>query len=327
MLIGVMSVLLAAVQWSMVSAATPPATIALFLTSVWIFIAAGLLAWWRRPGNGMGMLIVLGGLALWLGSLASTGYAPLNVVGLVFETSVLAVLVHLLHAFPSGRLRGGFSTGVVIAGYVVAIGGQVPLYLLSPSPISTLQSPSWFGIAVLAQQISGALVMVLTSIVLADRLRRADPAHRRRLLPLYAYGIIAILFIPLSSVLFRLAPVPDLLRGMAQIAVVTGVPIAFSIAVIRGGFARTGVIEELAARLGTVGPDRFGVTAALAEALGDPSVHVVYRSAAPEGYTDEDGHILPAPTTTADRAVAQIELDGRVVGAIVYDSRMIADAS
>lgn len=300
---------------------------ALFLGSAWAFIAAGLLAWWRRPDNRMGLLITLGGVALWLGSLAETESPPLIVIGLVFATSVLAVLVHLLHAFPSGRLRGGFSRAVVIAGYIVAIVLQVPLYLLAPSPLSVVDDPVWFGVAVEVQRISGALVMVATAVILVSRLRRAEPAHRRRVLPLLVYGIAAILSIPLSATfLDPSAGVSSRLVETVQIVVVTGVPVAFSIAVIRGGFTRTGVIEELAAQLGTVGPGRLGVTAALANALGDPSARIVYRSENPDGYTDEDGNAVGPPVATDKTAVSIIRLDGRVVGAIVYDARMIADA-
>ncbi len=325
-LIAAMSVLLGVVQVSMGSSGlAPPVSVILFMGSVWAFIGAGLLAWWRRPDNRMGLLIALGGLCLWLGSLASASSLPLIVIGLVFATSVLAVLVHLLHAFPSGRLRGAFSRAVVIAGYVVAIVMQVPLYLLSPGPLSVVHDPFWLGVAVAVQRISGALVMIATSVILVSRLRHADPAHRRRTAPLLAYGVVAILSIPLSAALLDPGPgVPSLLLDTIQILALTGVPIAFSIAVIRGGFTRTGVIEELAAQLGTVGTGRLGVTAALAGALGDPSARIVYRSA--DRYTDEDGNAVPEPVATDDTGVTTIQLDGRTVGAIVYDARMIADA-
>src|SRR5699024_7067239 len=65
--------------------------------------AAGLLAWHRRPGNRLGMLVALGGFAVLAGSLADTSAPSLVAVGAVTATLVLAVTVHLLIAFPSGR--------------------------------------------------------------------------------------------------------------------------------------------------------------------------------------------------------------------------------
>ncbi len=91
-----------------------------FTLVFWTWIAAGIIAWWRRPGNGVGPLIVLGGIALYLGGIANVP-APLFVVlNSIFATSVFAVTVHLLHAFPSGRIRGRLSLATVVLGYAVS---------------------------------------------------------------------------------------------------------------------------------------------------------------------------------------------------------------
>src|SRR5215211_5263527 len=44
----------------------------LFFTAVfWVWVASGLLAWWRRPDNALGALIILGGIALYLAGLGN----------------------------------------------------------------------------------------------------------------------------------------------------------------------------------------------------------------------------------------------------------------
>src|SRR4051812_20470697 len=95
----------------------------LFFTAVfWIWGVSGLLAWWRRPDNALGALILFGSIALYLAGLGNTGIELLAGVSAVFATAPLAVTVHLLHAFPSGRLRGRLSVVTVGLGYLASVG-------------------------------------------------------------------------------------------------------------------------------------------------------------------------------------------------------------
>ena len=53
----------------------PPLAVAvvLFLPVVfWIYLAAGLVAWWRRPRNGVGMLLVWAGVGVWIVGIHNT---------------------------------------------------------------------------------------------------------------------------------------------------------------------------------------------------------------------------------------------------------------
>lgn len=330
-LVAVVFVLLGIIQLTIARPETPFFANLLSVIVVWVYVAAGILAWWRRPDNRMGLLITIGGLALYLGTLDSTNAPLLNAVSLIFGTAVLAVTVHLLHAYPSGRLRGSRSKAVVLAGYIVAIGLQAPLYLFSDAPewagLSVGAHPDLFLVSLWVQRIGGALVMVTTAVLLWHRIRRAEPAHRRRVGLLYGYGIAAVLGISLSGML--LTPengISPEVRFVIQLLLVAGIPITFSLAVIRGGFTRTGVLEDLAAQLGSIGADRQALSVALAQALGDPSVRVVYRASGRDGHTDEDGNAVPPPVPTATSAVSVIKLDGRTVGAIAYDSRIVGDS-
>src|ERR1700761_9602446 len=94
-----------------------------------LYVITGLFAWARRPSNGMGALIVAGGFTWIAAGLVNTAAPGLIVIGLVFSTVPLAVIVHLLHAFPSGRLRGVASKWTVAVGYFVVRTLQMPVYL------------------------------------------------------------------------------------------------------------------------------------------------------------------------------------------------------
>ncbi len=94
-----------------------------------VYVAAGLLAWVRRPRNRMGPLLCAGGL-LWFAAGAVNLQNPtLFGVGLVAQTLPIAFVVHALLAYPSGRLRNAASWLLTGGIYVVALVLQAPLYL------------------------------------------------------------------------------------------------------------------------------------------------------------------------------------------------------
>jgi hypothetical protein len=71
-----------------------------------------------------------------------------------------------------------------------------------------------------------------------------------------------------------------MLAGL-QLAVLGAVPVAFAFGVLRGGFARTGEVEELGAWLGTAGGGRSALVDALARTLGDDSLQLVFWGTGP----------------------------------------------
>ncbi|MBS1904986.1 MAG: sensor histidine kinase [Actinobacteria bacterium] len=302
---------------------------ALAIVAFWTFIAAGILAWQRRPSNGMGALIVFGGFSLYVGMLADTGVPILAAVGVLCATLLLAVTLHLLHAFPSGRLRGRFSRATVIGGYLVCTVLQAPLFLFdgnSPSPeLVIADRPDFVALGGVIQQVAGLLVTLATVVVLASRLRRSDAVHRRVLIPLFGYGIFAVLFGPFGPMLLTA------LTGMApdqgvivQLLVYMGIPIAFALSVLRGGFARSGELQELGTWLGGSDGTHPELRSALARTLGDDSLRVLFWVPERDVFVDADG--VPTRLPQGDgRAAVDVELDGRLIGAIEYDSDLIAE--
>jgi signal transduction histidine kinase len=295
----------------------------LFAVVFWIYVAAGILAWLRRPSNRIGALLVFGGLMVFAASLANTDVPGIAAFGTVCSTLVFAVTTHLLLAFPSGRLRTRASMIVVIAGYVVSLVLQAPLYLFNPhapAPLFVADRPDLVLIGEWVQRVAGAFVVVAAAVILGSRLRRADAAHRRVLLPLFAYGMLAVLTISLRSILLEnVFGVPPLAGATIQLIVFGGVPIAFTLGVLRGGFARTGALEELGSWLGTTGTGRPDLRDALAHALGDGSVDLAFWVQEQESWVDASGSPVKLPTAGSDRASAELQLAGTRIGAIIYD--------
>lgn len=302
----------------------------LFPIDLLAYLGAGLLAWYRRPSNRIGALILAAGAAVFLGGIGNTSIPLFIAVGAVAATLPLAVVVQLLHAFPSGRVRGRASRVTVIAAYVTAIVLQAPRYLFDtggPAPELVIAPVPWaVAVGAVVQAIAGTAVMVVTAVVLWRRLVVASRDQRRVLLPVYGYGIVTVLFIPLSTRL--LAPAfgwNTEVVGCLQLIVLALVPIAFALGILRGGFARTGELEELGTWLGTSGGERPALTSALSGTLGDPSLEVWFWVPERGAFVDVQGAPIADQTPAPGRGVEVVELDGRRIGAIVYDADLIGE--
>lgn len=290
-----------------------------FVILFWMWVAAGICAWWRRPTNGIGGLLLVGAISMLLVSTGYIGVPALNVVYMVFENTPLAVAVHLLLAFPSGRVRGRFSIVTVVLGWITCI--------VFDSARALATGTAAFNILSFAQSALGLTVMIMTAVVLAKRLKAADAAHRRVLLPLFTYGIIAVLALPMiPNILLRMGADLSLVIAL-QSVLLAGLPIAFLLGVLRGGFTRTTPLEALSEWLAIRGASRPAVAQALATTLGDRTLRVVYWDAPQERFIDEDGVEVQRDASDVERGWLQVLVDDDLVGAVEYDARMIADPS
>ena len=296
-----------------------------------LYAAAGLLAWWRRPDNRLGALLVAGGQAFLLVSLANTGVPALIAVGTVTATVPLAVVVHLLHTFPGGRLRGRVSVVTVLATYVVALVGQIPIWAFTPQPppydlVLVSSRPDLAEVGARVQQVCGAVVVAVTVWLLVRRLREYDARQRRVLAPVLGYGVLAVLAIPLGGSLLRALGLGDGAVAI-QLAALAGVPIVFAAVVLRGGFARTGELSAFVSSLASSSGSPRDLEQAVATTLGDPSASLLQWSAAGDGYVDATGRAVPLPAADEERAAVQIAVGERPVGAVLYDPRLTEDAA
>jgi signal transduction histidine kinase len=295
-----------------------------------LWAGAGIFAWWRRPGNGVGALLVWGGFGFLLSAPSGSGIPWLAMIGAEFGAAQLAVLVHLLHAFPGGRLRGRLSILTVASVYVVSFVLQIPKWAFDGRqahlPLFVEDRPGLQHALGVVQSASGTLVMVATVVVLVSRIRHATPFSRRVLVPLYLYGILTAFWVPFSAnVLRRGLDVPEVITDGTQNILLAGIPIAFALAVVRGGFARTGELQELSSWLSARDERRTRLGIALASVLGDPSLQLLFWVPGAQRYVDADGRRVTLPQATASRAVVAIELSGEPIGAVVYDAELIAD--
>ncbi|WP_146080240.1 sensor histidine kinase [Pseudoclavibacter sp. RFBG4] len=319
LIIAVLALALGGVQLAVGVDAPVPFWVPLAFTAVFfVWTAAGVIAWWQRPLSMVGGLLLVGAIAMFLGGVGNLGLPVLMELSTIFATLILAVTVHLLHAFPSGRLQGRVSIATVAVGYGVTLLLQIPLYVLPPDTLPHL-------VGVWVQAFVGLGVMGVTAALLIRRLRSADPKNLRVLLPLYLSGILAVLSIPLSANVLRLLGAPGEVIGSIQLVVIAGIPIAFLLGVLIGGYAQTVEAEVLSAWLSLAGSARTVVGAALARSLGDDSLRVAYWAENRQVFVDEAGLDVEVRAQSTPRQWQEVHVESRLVGAISYDERMIAD--
>jgi signal transduction histidine kinase len=307
------------------------AWIALALTLGWGFAFAGIYAWWRRPDNRVGPLMTLVGFAWFLGSLLSAESAWAYTIGLLVNSLWLGALVHMLVAFPSGRVEPGLERTLVAGGWSAAIALPFAAALVTAERNGCGDCPDNLLLiwdSNLASDVVEAVGIVLSigllaalGVVLIRRWRSFGKVQRRALAPVVWTGAaIAVLGLLISLPLAFGADEITQLLDAVLIVLITALPFAFLVGLMRSSLSRAGAVTALFERLG-------GVSArdALAEALGDDSLALAYWLPDSRRYVDAQGHTVTLPEPGADRAVTQIERDGAPVAAIVHDPALLED--
>lgn len=298
---------------------------ALFPVVGLIYLAAGLVAWARRPSSRLGLLIVVGGWTTMLAVLGNIDSPATLVVGAVTATLIHAVVAQMLVSFPTGRLHTTAERAVVVAGYVVCLVLQVPEYVFSPdTPLTIAVDPGLEQAGVFVQRAGGAIVIVGIVALLVRKLRRANPDQRRVLVPLAIYCTVALAYIPVATYLgYQPFDVPFERTVIAQLVVLGLLPIVLVVAASRGGFEHTTDIAELGVWLGSDETDRPTLRDALAATLGDPTVELLFRVPGEDGLVDHLGMPVDTPAEAYGRGLVDVELGGRAVGAVVYDATLL----
>jgi len=303
----------------------------------WGFVGVGLFAWLRRPENILGLLLCGFGLAV-LASLLVIADEPLPyLVSRVADPLAVAVFIHLLLAFPSGRLEGRAARAVVAAAYPLMLIPQLAMFLADarlgdpgcdgcPRNLLLLEHQETVAeIARAAQPIATLVLSICTLALVVRRRRDAGAFERRAFAPLLLTGAGVLGLGALSAATQNADLDPDV-QQVAQlifIAAFAGLPAAFLAGLVRSRFFRTATVGRLLERL-TAARGASEVGDVLASTLGDPSLAVAYWLPEQNGYVDRAGlpFVMPANGSASTELVHQ----GRRVGLLVHDAALAEDA-
>ena len=173
----------------------------------WSFIGVGLFAWGRRPDNRVGMLMTATGFVWFVSSLSLSDLPLVFTLGSVLGTVFFAVAIHMLLAFPSGRLQSPTERWIVGAAYTLTTICVYPLWLFAdPESLDCDDCPenvllvhdneTLVNTIGTIGNLGGVVLVGAMLVVLVQRWRRATAAQRRFLVPVYSAGIaLAILLI------------------------------------------------------------------------------------------------------------------------------------
>jgi PAS domain S-box-containing protein len=301
----------------------------------WSFALSGLVAWSRRPQNRFGPLMVAAGFAWFLTSLAAANASIPFTVGGVLQNLPYAIIVHLLLAYPRGRLEWWVTRGIAAAAYVDVLLFQV-LFLLfyDPRQADCLDCPAnailiernetfadlFGGVS----QAGGVLLTLATGIIYARRWAAATPPARRMIGPVLVTGAIAVFLLALSLLLSFLVPdiVGAILFVLAAVSL-AAVPLASLAGLLQSRLARSAV-GNLLVELGRSLPPGE-LRDALARALGDPSLTIAYWLPETRAFVDHEGRPLPPPNPEGPRHATMVERSGERIAALIHDATLLDD--
>ncbi len=293
----------------------------------WTFIGTGLFGWARRPDNATGRLMVAVGFAWFLGAFTDANSSIPYTIGIALGALALAVFIHLLFAFPNGRVDGKWPRRIVAAAYPVALLANLTSLLVDATPTDKCADcPSNAFLVVDSDTAANALqifwnlvglaLMVAAAVVLARRWRASTVPARRVLTPVYVGGLASLMLVGLSFALHQLTHVSEVVGTVGIIAFVS-VPFFFLAGLLRTRLARAGAAQLLQDTPET--PSIEEAQAGLRRALNDPTLRLLVRHEERDGYVDASGRAADVPEESERTAVTRLAYEGRPLAAIVHD--------
>ena len=304
-------------------------------------VAAGLITASGRQAGRIGDLAVVAGLVwfapVWVGW--DGGPPPVRSLALLAAGFAFPLLLHLVVAYPGGRLQGTAARTLVAAAYleaaVVALGRALfrdpffdpgcwanctdNVFLLRSLPglaraIEVVDR--WFTVAAAA-----ALVALC-----AGRLVWASGPARRALLPVTLPAVLLAAAAIAHAVALQRRPLEDPSDPafgtvfVVECAAVILLAAGLIWAAVRIRVQRRAV-AQIATSLGQA-PPPGSVQAALAQAIGDPDLTIAYWLPDSDHYVDANGRPVPEPAPTPGRAVTALVRESRQIAVVSHTATL-----
>ena len=297
----------------------------------WSAIVSGLIAWRKRPGNRMGLLMTAYGLAVLVHPWQYSSDGVVFTIGFALAQVNAALFAHATLAYPTGRVTGRAELWFVRLAYAVALclpfltllfydGGG--LRYIDPGPRSALLL---YGNPWLAEHLDQAYVIggygVLAAafvVLVIRKLVLATPRMRRILAPLVLAAGIAGLRALTEAFATLASPARPIVSGLYWWQVVGQIllPIVLLVGLLRTHLARVHV-GDLLVELDHTPPD--GIRSALARHLEDPSLELLFWLPERRVYVDSAGIEVSLPAPGSKRSATEISREGERVAVIVHD--------
>jgi signal transduction histidine kinase len=299
------------------------------------FIGTGVFAWWRRPLNRFGLLMTGVGFAWFLAALTESNNSTVFTVASYIAPLYLVIVIQMVLAFPTGRLETLGQRATITAGYLDVLAVRLPFFLLGGDVASGVNDPRLENTFAVTQRSDLAdifdytstfiavVCLVATLVLMLRKRQAATPPQRRALAPMLWTGLSLVGLLGLAFVLDAFGAPNSLVEVVSVAALVAFavLPFAFLAGLVRSRYSRAGAVGELIERLNNPEADR-SLGQALADALGDRSLKLVYWRPSAGHYVTYDGRRVELPAPGSGRAVTEVEREGIRVGAIIHDGSL-----
>ncbi len=167
------------------------------------------------------------------------------------------------------------------------------------------------------------MLVIVVMVHLIRRYRRVRGTERRIYGPLYLAGIALMIALVATVAVNAAADSSDAanVAWLSAMVVLGLMPFVFLAAFARARMLQGGAVGELISRLGEA-PRPGELRDALADALADPSLELVYWLPESARFVDAAGRAFALPQQGSGRAVTPVERDGETIAAIVYDASL-----
>ena len=257
----------------------PAVQISLLAWLILPYVLGGLVAWYCKPANRFGPLMIAAGLGTLLSSFSSANANLVSTIGTAFDLLPFALFMHVFLAFPTGALRGRSERIVVGTAYGVALLNVVGLMLGGFDPdnaIAVTDAPTLAAHLLRLQLIVIAGLLLVGFVAMSSRRAAAGRPLRAPVKVLVdAFSLALVLAAVLLLVQAFAISLDAFLAIQRTMFVIVGLaPFVFLLAMLDARLARSAVgdlLLELRAE-----PPPTELTQPLSRALRDPTVSLAY---------------------------------------------------
>ena len=221
----------------------------------WSFLGVGLYAWRGRPDNRIGPLMIAVAFTWMVGMLNCSDLPLAFSIGLLVSSVAFAVVLHLLLAYPTGRLPSTAARVVVGIGYADVVVGSLlySMFVRDPEGLDdpprnlllVADSPATADTVLTVVTLVGVATIAAGTALLLMRWRAATPTQRRSLAPLLWTGALFLAFVAVTLAADVLG-IEDLESGFGGFAVLllAAAPYAYLAGLLSTGWSRAALENE-----------------------------------------------------------------------------------
>lgn len=299
-----------------------------------VFVSSGLAGLSHRPDSPAGTLLVLAGYLYLLGRMQGMDPAIVALIAFVANVAWQSIVFYIVFSFPHQRLRTRGARAIVVSAVVYTVANNLFVLVTAPTRPTTGSSeanPFYVEMnrAVLdtLREVllwGGGILITVSTAWLARRWLAASPPLRRSLTPIYlATFVVSTVALVLRFVVGVVAPTTDPGRVVSVgLLVAFGlVPIAFLIGLLRSRIARSAV-ADLVVQLAEI-PSTDGLRDALAKALGDPDLELIWLSESSADASSLEVWDVGSQVADSERVMTLIETHQGPGLAILHDPSLL----